>query len=707
MRTGVCYFPEHWPRERWTEDVEAMVEAGMEYVRMAEFSWSVLEPERGEFRFEWLDEAVELVGDHGMQAVLCTPTATPPKWLVDERPEIRQEGPDGTVREHGSRRHYCFNSPAYREETERIVRAVTERYADSPHVAGWQTDNEFGCHRTVRCYCDDCAAAFREWLRDRHGDVETLNEAWGNRFWSQAYDSFEAVDPPGPTPAEHHPSRLLEYARFASDSVVAYNRFQADLLREANPDWFLTHNFMGRFPTLDAFDVSTYLDVVSWDSYPTGFVQDRYAGEASPDQLRAGDPDQVGMDHDLYRSALDRPFWVMEQQPGDVNWPPHCPQPGEGAMRLWAHHATAHGADAVLYFRWRRCLEGQEQYHAGLRRADGSPDRGYHDAVSAAADFAALDDVGHVDAPVAVLFDYDALWALDVQPHAPDFDYWALQEAFYGALRGRGVQVDVIPPDADLDGYAAVVAPALHLVTENLADRLTDYVASGGSLLFGPRTGVKDRHNKLRPALQPGPLTDLVGAAVDQHESLPRRLETRVRRVDGTDDAGGDGSAPDADGTSPFVDPDRFGFRTWAEWLVPDDAVARFVYDTDGVEADRPAVVENAVGDGRVVYCGVWPAADLADDLVVDLLASAGVPHSARLPDGVDVAERGGYTWVTNFTSDAVRLPTVDPDAVVVADGDQGPDEATSNGDQPVTVGPFGAAVFGDHLVDGLVAEKN
>jgi len=302
----------------------------------------------------------------------------------------------------------------------------------------------------------------------------------GNAFWSQQYGSFDEIDPPGPTPAEIIPSRLLAYARFSSDSVVEYNRLHADLIREADPDWFVTHNFMGRFPTLNAYDVSEDLDRVAWDSYPTGFVQDRYDGEASPDQLRAGDPDQVGMDHDIYRSALDRPFWVMEQQPGDVNWPPHCPQPGEGAMRLWAHHAAAHGADAVLYFRWRRCLEGQEQYHAGLRKADGSPDRGYADAAHTSEEFATLDGASHVDAPVAVVFDYDSLWALNAQPHAPDFDYWALQEAFYGAVRGRGVQVDVVPPSADLSGYAAVVAPALHLVTEDLADRLTDYIAGGG-----------------------------------------------------------------------------------------------------------------------------------------------------------------------------------------------------------------------------------
>jgi len=173
------------------------------------------------------------------------------------------------------------------------------------------------------------------------------------------------------------------------------------------------------------------------------------------------------MDHDIYRSALDRPFWVMEQQPGDVNWPPHCPQPGEGAMRLWAHHAAAHGADAVLYFRWRRCLEGQEQYHAGLRRPTGRP--------------TADTPTPHTRPRSSRLSTGPVTWtprwrlcstmtrslALNAQPHAPDFDYWALQEAFYGAVRGRGVQVDVVPPSADLSGYAAVVAPALHLVTED------------------------------------------------------------------------------------------------------------------------------------------------------------------------------------------------------------------------------------------------
>ncbi len=634
MAIGTCYFPEHWPPERWATDIERMAEAGIEYVRMGEFAWERIEPERGTFDFEWLDTALSLIDDHGLEAILCTPTATPPKWLVDEYPEIHQRDLDGTVRGFGSRRHYCFNSARYRAETERIVSILAERYADHPAIAGWQTDNEFGCHRTVRCYCDECASAFRTWLRERYDDIDHLNEAWGNAFWSQGYPSFAAIDPPQPTPAEQHPSRTLAYARFSSDSVVEYNKVHTRVLRETNPEWFVTHNFMGHFPTLNAYDVSDALDLVSWDSYPTGFVQDRRDGEATVDELRAGDPDQVGLNHDLYRGALGQPFWVMEQQPGDVNWPPRCPQPAEGAMRLWAHHAAAHGADAVLYFRWRRCLSGQEQYHAGLLKQDGSPDRGHADAAQAAEEFDRLGEFGSVDAPVAVLHDYDSLWALSEQPHSPDFDYWSLVDAFYGAVRSRGVQVDVVDPATSLSNYDVVIAPSLYLMTEELADRLTAYVEDGGELLIGPRSGSKDHHNTLRPEPQPGPLASLVGATVDQHESVPDRMETRVRETE-TERS--------------------FAYRTWAEWLEPGEATVRMRYE-HGPGADAAAVVEHAAGDGTVTYSGVWPQPDLADELVTACLTRGDVAQTDRLPTGVRVGVRGDRTWVVNFTSDHYEI---------------------------------------------------
>jgi beta-galactosidase len=631
-RIGVCYFPEHWPEDRWTTDVELMAEAGIEVVRMAEFSWGRLEPERGEFDFDWLDTAVDLFDDAGIDVVLCTPTATPPKWLVDEHPEVLQEEPDGTRRAFGSRRHYCFNSEVYREETERIVRRLAERYADHPAVVGWQTDNEYGCHDTVRCYCDDCGAAFGDWLRERYGDVETLNETWGTTFWSQQYGSFDEADPPRHTAAEHHPSRLLDYARFASDSVVAYDRLQSDLLREANDDWFVTHNFMGDFSSLDAFAVSDSLDVAAWDSYPTGFAEDRAIGAVTEERLRAGDPDQVALNHDLYRGPGG--LWVMEQQPGDVNWPPHSPQPGEGAMRLWAHQAVAHGADTVSYFRWRRCRQGQEQYHAGLLRHDGTPDRGFEDARQTAGELADLNP-GPVEAPVAVPFSYEDLWALHAQPHSPEFDYWRLVGAFYRAVRARGVQADLVPTDASLDDYAAVVAPTLHLADDGLAERLERYVEGGGKLLLGPRSGVKLPGNRLQPDLAPGPLADLVGGHVEQHETLPPSLDTRVAYR---------GEAHD--------------FETWGEWLVPGDATA-VAHHAGGVGDGRPAVLDHAVGEGSVTYCGVQPGGDLADALVTDLLDRAEVAHTERLPPTLRVTERDGLTWVCNFGGDdtSVSVP--------------------------------------------------
>ena len=640
---GVCYFPEHWPRERWATDAAQMTDAGIEIVRMAEFSWAALEPTRGALDFGWLDDAVELLADHGLDVVLGTPTATPPKWLVDEQPDILQADPDGTPRHFGSRRHYCFNSTTYREETRRIVSAMTDHYADTPAVVGWQTDNEFGCHGTVRCYCADCSDAFSAWLADRYTDIDHLNEAWGTMFWSQQYGSFDAVEPPRPTPSDHHPSHLLDYHRFATDSVITYNQLNADLIREAD-DWFVAHNFMGDFETLDAHRVADDLDLVTWDSYPTGFVQDRRSGDPTMDEYRAGDPDQIGLNHDLYRGTNDAPFWVMEQQPGDINWPPHCPQPGDGAMRLWAHHAVGHGADAVVYFRWRRCRQGQEQYHAGLRKQDGAPDRGYADATTAASELEGL-TADPVDAPVALLHDYEDWWAISAQPHAPEFDYWAHLRTYYRALRARGIQVDGIHPETALDEYAAVVAPTLHLADDGLATHLESYVHDGGKLLLGARSGVKTPTNQLHDQLAPGPLADLAGVTVDQHESFPADVPLSVT-----------------------LDGDAYEASVWAEWLEPAAETTVVATHDTGMAVGRPAVTRNDAGDGSATYCGVWPDADLADALVTDLLADADIEASPRLPPGVRLSDRGGLTWVSNFTSDRYDLAGVTPDELVVGD---------------------------------------
>ena len=647
MGVGVCYFPEHWDEGRWETDVEMMRAAGIDTVRMAEFSWGVIEPSRGEFDFEWLDTVVELFDERGISVVLCTPTAAPPKWLVDSRPHILQEEPDGTTRAFGSRRTYCFNSADYRAETERIVTRMAEHYRDHEAVVGWQTDNEYGCHGTARCYCDDCAEAFREWLREKYGTVETLNERWGTTFWSQQYGRFDAVDPPRPTPADHHPAKRLDYYRFSSDSIVDYNRLQVGVLRETNDEWVVTHNFLSNFEAVDAHAMGDDLDFLSWDSYPTGHTQQAKTNP-STDDYRAGDPDVVGLNHDLYRGLVQTPFWVLEQQPGDINWPPYNPQPAEGAMRLWAHHAVAHGADLVAYFRWRRCTQGQEKYHAGLLRREGTPDRGYEDASRAADE---LESYAPVEANVAVLHDYEDWWALDIEPGQPDFDYWDVVRTYYSGLRAHGVQVDVVDPSATLSEYDLVVAPSLHLADAERASSLDDYVAHGGELVLGARSGVNDRFHKLHAERPPGPFAGLVGATVEQHESFPPTTDLHVT-----------------------YDGDWYSVGGWTEWLDVDDASVAGVHD-GGLAADRPAIVRNDNHEGGVTYVGTIPGYELAEALAGDLLDRADVAHTGPLPNGLRMGERDGRVWVTNFTEESFVVDhadgtaQVEPFDVVILDG--------------------------------------
>ena len=384
MKLGVCYYPEHWPEERWLTDARLMAEAGLQVVRIGEFAWAQMEPEEGRFDWGWLDRAVDTLAARGLEIVMGTPTPTPPAWLVQRYPQVLPVDSHGRTRRFGSRRHVCPNSSDYYRLTECIVTALAERYGRRPAIIGWQIDNEFGCHDTARCYCAECAAAFRKWLQARYGDLKALNEAWGAAFWSQWYTGWEQIEPPILAVTEQNCSQVLDYYRFSSDSWAAYAGFQAHLLREhGDPRKFISHNYMGSFPDLDYYKLGEPLDLVTWDSYPTGYAEMTsphlyMPGEPhSPHAHDVGDPYVTGFCHAITRGIKQAPFWVMEQQAGGINWADYNPGVDRGAVRLWTWHALAEGADAVVYFRWRACLFAQEQMHTGLRKHDGSADLGY------------------------------------------------------------------------------------------------------------------------------------------------------------------------------------------------------------------------------------------------------------------------------------------------------------------------------------------
>jgi len=398
MKLGVCYYPEQWPADRWPIDARMMREAGLSIVRIGEFAWAMMEPVKGHFTWEWLDQVIETLAGEGLQIVLGTPTAAPPAWLVHADPEVLPVDAQGRRRHFGSRRHCCANSPAYRQHTERIVAAMAARYASHLAVIGWQIDNEFGCHDTARCYCPNCARAFRQWLKVRYHTLDAVNEAWGAVFWSQTYSDWDEIEPPILTIAEANPSQVLDYYRFSSDSWLEYQQLQIDILRSAisqssaedSPQQqFVTTNLMGIFPDLDYRALANPLDLVTWDSYPTrsaDMQSERLypldeVGSTPAHSYDVGDPAITGFSHDLTRGLKRAPFWVMEQQCGYINNSLFNTGVRSGAVRLWTWHALASGASAVVYFRWRATLYAQEQYHSGLLNQDSSPATGYLDLV--------------------------------------------------------------------------------------------------------------------------------------------------------------------------------------------------------------------------------------------------------------------------------------------------------------------------------------
>jgi len=487
---GVCYYPEHWPVETWAKDAAQMVEAGLKWVRIGEFAWARIEPQPDVFTWEWLDRAVETLAKAGLKIIMGTPSATPPRWMLDKHPDMLAVDAEGRSRKFGSRRHYDFSHIGYRKEAARIAKLMGERYGDHPDVEAWQIDNEYDCHDTTLSYSDAARKGFQDWLAQRYQSTDALNRAWGNVFWSMDYDTFDQIDLPNLTVTEPNPSHVLAFRRYSSDQVVAFNKAQVDVLRPLT-DAPLIHNYMGRITSFDHWKVGKDLDIASWDSYPIGFLSDRLEGTPEEKQrfLRQGHPDMQAFHHDLYRGVGKGRLWVMEQQPGPVNWAPYNPAPLPGMARLWAWEAFAHGAETVCYFRWRQAPFAQEQQHAGLLRPDSEPAPALAECKQTFNEISELTAVNSGKAPVALIFDYDSAFAWDTQPQGADFEAFRLAFAAYRALRSLGLSVDILPPYiSDLSAYKLVLAPGILKLSDPLRAALT----KGDTLaLIGPRTDVK------------------------------------------------------------------------------------------------------------------------------------------------------------------------------------------------------------------------
>ncbi|MEV0722299.1 beta-galactosidase [Micromonospora purpureochromogenes] len=620
---GADYNPEQWPEEVWAEDVALMRRAGVDLVSVGIFSWALLEPTPGRYEFGWLDRALDVLHDGGINVDLATATASPPPWLAHRHPETLPRTADGTVLWPGGRQAYCPSSPVFRERSLALVEAVAGRYAEHPAVVMWHISNELGCHN-VHCYCDVSAEAFRRWLRERYGDLDALNAAWGTTFWSQRYGDWAEINPPRSAPTFANPTQQLDFLRFSSDEQRAQLRAEREVLAR-----------LVRQPITTNFMIGTgikYLDYHSWASDVDVVSNDHY--------LTAADPlSHLGLalaaDHTRGVAGGD-PWLLMEHSTSAVNWQPRNVAKTPGQLRRNSLAHVARGADGVLFFQWRASRAGAEKFHSALVPHAGPDTKVFREVCQLGADLKALAEVrgSRVDAEVAILFDWEAWWGAELDSHpSADVTYVDRLQALYGALWRAGVTTDVVHPSADLSGYQLVLVPTLYLVRDADAEALRRYVDGGGTALVTYFSGIVDEHDHIRLGGYPGAFRDLLGVRTE--EFFPLREGERVRLDDGAT----------AD--------------VWTEWLHPEGAEVLASY-ADGPLPGVAAVTRHRVGRGTAWYVGTRLDEAATDRLVGRLLAEAGARPPVAAPSGVEVVRRrdGDRSWlfVINHTDADVQL---------------------------------------------------
>ncbi len=641
MYFGVDYYPEQWPKERWETDVSMMKEAHMNVVRLAEFAWSKLEPKAGTYDFEWLDEAIDLLAKYDIKVILGTPTAAPPKWIMDHDPDIYPVDIYGRKKGFGTRRHYCSVNETYRSLARDITSKMAQHYKDNRNIIGWQIDNEFD----ASCYCEHCKKGFQEWLKDKYKTIENLNQEWGTVFWSQSYDDFTQViipkysssdgftqsetdKNPSRPPYNHNPGLLLDYNRFKSDSIVEFQRIQTEVIRQASP-MPITHNFMGHFSELDYFELGKELDFVSWDCYPNNlWGKSNYL--------------HVAMAHDLMRGIKNKNFWIMEQQCGPCGWQAMGDTPEPGQVRLWTYQALAHGAEGMLYFRWRSALFGTEQYWHGILDHDGIGRRRYREIAAIGEELHTLGDLflglGSRN-EVAIIKSYDNLWSHRAQPHQRNFDYNSLLYDYYAAFNKNNITVDVTGITTDFSVYKLVIVPAFNLMTDEIKMKCEEYVQRGGTLVVTFRSGTRNWNNSMSTITNPGYFKDLAGIELEEYDAInyDRHVEVRHQKT---------------------------GFQTkakqWCDVIKCISAQVVATYDSHYYKG-KPAITVNSFGDGKVYYVGCDIEEEALSLLMKDISKEAQLQSIITEPvSGVEVIrrEKNGITFIIllNHNSDPVEI---------------------------------------------------
>jgi beta-galactosidase len=654
MFFGVDYYPEHWvwpyagtaeePEARWKRDVELMVEAGVNVVRMGEFAWGLYEPEEGKFNFDWMRRAMDLFKGAGIKVVLGTPTAAPPIWLARKHPEILPVDERRLVKHEGTRRAYCLNSDVYWDHTRRIVRSLAGALGTHPSLVAWQIDNGLGGHFTEASFNEESRRDWIQWLKVKYETIERLNNLMGTRFWAQGVTRFEDVPMPMAAPTVHNPALVVDWMRFCSDTIVAFARMQAELLHELTPGIPVTQNLRALTRKFDHFDMAEVIDFVSVDSNAT--IKTKSAENAC----------EIDMMRSLKKAGIRTPdgdsgFWAIEQKANNVDWQEVNSLVRPGVVRMFTHQLVSRGATGVLYFLWRQPRIGSEKFYGGVLTHDGHPkNRVYQEIKEVGRELARLAPLlkdTRVVAEACILISHDNDWNLSsVKQPTRAFHQRDHVQLFYNAFHDRNIPVDFARPTEELLRYKVVVAPSLQLLAGGEADLLKLYVQNGGTLVATFNTGLVDEHHIAPDTGYPHDLTDLFGLEVLEFDPLPPGEENHITLK-------GQLSASQLHPA-----------KLWCDVIEARNCQVIGTFAKD-FYAGRPAVTLNTFGEGRAIYIGTMSHQPFYHDLVVWLRQLCGINPLLKVPDQVEVSlrqkEGTKVYFLINHQNSPVRIPFLKP----------------------------------------------
>ncbi|WP_203581707.1 beta-galactosidase [Microbacterium hibisci] len=630
---GGDYNPEQWGDAVWDEDYRAFDLARIDLLTVGVFTWSLTQPDEDTYDLSTLERILDRAHAEGRKVCLATGTAAVPPWLAHRYPEVCRTDFEGRRHLYGVRHNACASSPAYRRLSVAVASRIAERFAGHPAVVAWHVNNEYG----GQCYCDLCAAEFRLWLRERHGSLDRLNEAWNTDFWSHRFTDWEQIVPPNML-SEHWrgPNHTafqgitLDYLRFNTDNILRSFREEKEAIR-AHSDLPVTTNMMAIYRHLDYHRWAPHLDFASWDNYPT---------DGSP-------VSRMALSHSLMRGLKDgQPFWLMEQTPTMTATRNYNPVKRPGQMRLWSWQAVAHGSDSVLFFQMRHSRGASEKYHGAVLNHAGRTDtRAFAEVATLGAELEKVGDRllgGRTPARVALLFDWDSWWALEMSDgYSRAVGYEAQLVSYYEALWQAGAVVDVVAATADLSGYDVVFAPFLHMLKGDVAARLDGVARRGGTVVTTVMSGRVDEDDNAFLMDVPGPLGELCGVRVDETDSLPPEQVNEVALL--------------LPGEPELRVPAHHVF----DLVIPQGAQPVGFYTTDFYDG-TPAVTRNDVGEGSAWYVGSVLAQEGVDWVVRHALAERGclgafadvrdLEHTSRVVDG------RRYEFLLNHGAEAVRV---------------------------------------------------